>query len=247
MFGLHSCLRNNLLRQQRVAGNAGDNKATALLQFFVLGISGTVVGLQEFMSTTPAPMCETLLSAGADPNGGWAGPGGGTLWTHLLFYYATRIKDSIGILDIATMKAFVRNGADLAACVDFQGTRFSPVGLVRSLLKDFPQFEDELTVLLGLLEESIAALAPIQITVSGPIEQACAPQLVSMTPPAWSMAIALEGGNLASVSSGSRKSLSSLTSAISTPPSEDGRHRLSRKSRFLRKIFNIDRKPNLPR
>ncbi|KAL2279626.1 hypothetical protein FJTKL_13313 [Diaporthe vaccinii] len=149
MFGLHSWVRQDLLQHQGVTGNTMNYKPTRLLQFLVLGISGTVVGLQEFMATSPAPICETLLAAGADPNTRWAGHDGGTLWTHLLFYYATRIEDSRSIPDVATMEAFVRNGADLTVYIVFRGTRFSPSGLVRSLLKDFPKFAKELTTYQG--------------------------------------------------------------------------------------------------
>lgn len=238
MFGLHSWVRQDLLQHQGVTGNTMNDKPTRLLQFLVLGISGTVVGLQEFMATSPAPICETLLTAGADPNTRWAGHDGGTLWTHLLFYYATRIEDSRSIPDVATMEAFVRNGADLTVYVVFRGTRFSPSELVRSLLNDFPTFANELTRLLELVEAGTTAFPPIQITISAPIQKACAPQPASVPPAALlSVTDALKGGNPLYVSSSSRTSISSSRSASSQTPNENGKQRGLGKARLLRKMF----------
>lgn len=237
MFGLHSCVRGDLFPHQ-LTEHAINDKPTELLQWLVLGISGTVVGLQEFMATSPAPICETLLSAGANPNSRWAGHDGGTLWTHLLFYYATRIEDSRVIPDVATMEAFVKNGADLTACVVFRGTRFAPNGLVRSLLKDFPKFVDELARLLELFEAHTKALPQIQITVSTPIEQDCAPQLAGVSSAASSYVTdAFEGGNPPLDSSRSRTSHSSSGTVTSQISGESGGRRVSRSSRLLQKIF----------
>lgn len=238
MFGLHSCVREGLFTHQGSTGHMINEKPTELLQWLVLGISGTVVGLQEFMATSPAPLCETLLSAGANPNSRWAGHDGGTLWTHLLFYYATRIEDSRGIPDIATMEAFVKNGADLTACVDFRGTRFAPNGLVRSLVKDFPKFADELTRLLEQLDTRMTKLPHVQITISPPIDQACALPLASISTFATSyVADASQGRNTPSDSSGIRKGLGSSETVTSRSLGGDTRHRVSRKERLLRKIF----------
>lgn len=238
MFGLHSCVREDLLGHQEIPRNTMNDKPTKLLQFLVLGISGTVVGLQEFMATSPAPICETLLAAGANPNTRWAGHDGGTLWTHLLFYYATRIEDSRSIPDIATMEAFIRNGADLTADVVFRGTKLSPSGLVRSLLKDFPRFLDELTILLELFESRTATFPPIQITISAPIHQACAAPLASVSPAALSSVTdAIKGETPIYISSSSRTSVSSSRSASSQTPIENGKQRGSGKARLLRKIF----------
>lgn len=239
MFGLHSCVREDLVfPYQGVTRHAINDKPTELLQWLVLGISGTVVGLQEFMATSLAPICETLLSAGANPNSRWAGHDGGTLWTHLLFYYATRIEDNRGIPDIATMEAFVKNGADLTACVDFRGTRYAPNGLVRSLLTDFPKFADELTRLLEQIDARTTKLPHVQITISPPIEQACALPLSSISKFATSyVADASQGGNPPSDSSDIRRSLGSSETAISRSLGEDTEYTMSRKERLLRKIF----------
>lgn len=238
MFGLHSCVRDDLLSQPGVTGNTINDKPTKLLQLLVLGVSGTVVGLQEFMATSPAPLCETLLSAGANPNSRWAGNDGGTLWTHLLFYYATSIEDSRGVPDVATIMAFVSYGADLTVSVDFRGARFSPSSLVRSLLKDFPRFMDELTRLLELLEARTTTLTPSQISTPAPTQQACGPRLASPTPAATSfVADTLKGESSLCVSSGSRTSVSSSRSVISKTPSVNERQRGLGKGRLLRKIF----------
>lgn len=226
MFGLHSYLREKLIPQNHVTGNVANDKATTLLQFLVLAISGTIVGVQDFMATSPAPICEILLAAGANPNAPWPGHDGGSLWTHLLFYYATRIKRSRDIPDISTMEAFVKNGADMTTCVDFRGMSFSTSWLAHFLLKNYPKFANELTKLLEIFEANTETLPPTQITISPPVEQACVSQLASLT----------EGDSL-EVSSSSRTSINSSSSAVSQSPSEKERRGGSRRSRLLRKIF----------
>lgn len=238
MFGLESYLKEKIWPQHLFVGNLINDKATKLLEFLILAISGTVDGLQEFMATSPASICETLLSAGANPNAHWAGRDGGTLWTHLLFYYALRIKNDREIPDIATMEAFVRHGADLTACLDFRGTIVSPSGLMRFLMKKHPNFVDELTRVLELLEARMPTSPPVQITVSAPIESACAPQAANTS---WSSVSSVEdapdGTNPLQVSSNRPTSLSASRSTSSLASREDRSQSPSSKGRLLRKIF----------
>lgn len=238
MFGLHSYLKESLRPQQGVAENVINDKATKLLQFLVLAISGTVAGVQEFMATSPVPICEALLSAGANPNADWAGRDGGTLWTHLLFSCATRVKGSWGLFHIPTMETFMRNGADLTACVDFQGTRYTPMGLVRFLLQNCPKFADQLVKLLELFEAHTTKLPQNAIAISAPVEQVCAPQLADgSTTASSSVANALQVEIPPSDSCGSRTSLSSSRPVTSQSVSKDGGKRVSRRRRLLRKVL----------
>lgn len=238
MFGLESYLKEKIRPQHLFVGNSINDKATKLLEFLILAISGTVGGLQEFMATSPASICETLLSAGANPNAHWASCDGGTLWTHLLFYYALRIKNDRDIPDIATMAAFVKHGADLTACLDFRGTIVSPSGLMRFLLKKHPNFVDELTTVLELLEASMPPSPPVQITVSAPVEHECAPQAANISRPSVSsVEDATHGTNPLQVSSSRPTSLSTSRSTSSLASREDGSQSASRKARFLKKIF----------
>lgn len=235
MFGLDSYLKEQVRPQHLFGGNMINDKATKLLEFLILTISGTMGGLQEFMSTSPASICETLLSAGANPNADWASRDGGTLWTHLLFYYVLRIENYREVPDIATMEAFIRHGADPTAPIDFQGTILPPTDLMQFLSKKYPNFVEELTKLLELLE---ASMPPVPITVSAPIEQACAPQVANISRPSVSsVEDAPDGTTPLQVSSSRPTSPSTSRPTSSLAYREDGSQSASRKARILRNIF----------
>lgn len=190
------------------------------------------------MAPSGAPICEILLSAGADPNSRWVGPEGGTLWTRLLLCYAIRIEENRDTPDTEMMEAFVRLGADLTASVVFKGNSLLPIDLFRSLLKDFHKFADELTQLLELTEMRMSSFPSVHITVTGPSEQADIPKVNRISPAAsLSAPDVMKRGSPDVTSSSGRESPSSLRSAVSKTSSEYERQKTSRKARPFHKIF----------
>lgn len=244
MFGLNS-YSEEYFRGRQASGDLDSviqAEATKLLQFLVLGSSNIVYGLREFMSTDLTPLCNTLFSAGADPNSDWPASMGGTLWTTILLFYARRFQDGGASPDVTIVEAFVKHGADLTAKVRYQGQDLTSYAFVHTVLEDHPESNNKLTKLLEMIKAKTDSQPAVQILVSPPSEQLPASQLPSapVRVPGNDSVLLMNTTKSSKVRSvSSKRSTSPAASVVSQTCSEGGRRDTNLKGKlgFFRKYW----------